>query len=112
LAEEEEVLFREGQPAPVVLPRDSQGLYLLRRIRDEAHRFAVTYHRLLRGKRNLASVLDDVPGLGPQRKAALLQHFQFSLTKIRQASREELEEVEGLGRTTAYQVWNFFRAGE
>lgn len=112
LAEEEEVLFREGRAVPVVLPRDSQGLYLLQRIRDEAHRFALTYHRLLRGRRNLASVLDDIPGLGPQRKTALLEYFQFSLTKIRQASPEELQQVEGLGKATAFQVWNFFHTGE
>jgi len=112
LAEEEEALFREGRSTPLVLPRDSQGLYLLQRLRDEAHRFALTYHRLLRGRRNLASVLDDIPGLGTQRKAALLKHFNFSLQRIKQASPEELQEVEGLGRATAYQVWNFFHTGE
>lgn len=112
LAEEEEALFREGRSTSLVLPRDSQGLYLLQRLRDEAHRFALTYHRLLRGRRNLASVLDDIPGLGTQRKAALLKHFNFSLQRIKQASPEELQEVEGLGRATAYQVWNFFHTGE
>jgi excinuclease ABC subunit C len=112
LAEEEEELYCEGQSFPIVLPRDSQGLYLLQRIRDEAHRFALTYHRLLRGRRNLASVLDDIPGLGAQRKKALLQHFNLSLQKIRQASLEELQEVVGLGKTTAYQVWNFFHTSE
>jgi excinuclease ABC subunit C len=112
LAEKEEMLFCGRQADPVVLPCDSQGLYLLRRIRDEAHRFAVTYHRLLRGRRNLASVLDDIPGLGPQRKTALLKHFQFSLTKMRQASLEELQQIKGLGKATAFQVWNFFHTGE
>ena len=112
LAEEEEMLFYGEGAVPVVLPRDSQGLYLLQRIRNEAHRFAVTYHRLLRGRRNLASVLDDIPGLGPQRKAVLLQQFQFSLTKIRQASLAELQQVKGLGSKTAWQVWNFFHTGE
>lgn len=112
IAEEEEVLYREGDSDPLILPRDSQGLYLLQRIRDEAHRFALTYHRLLRGRRNLASVLEDIPGLGAQRKAALLKHFNFSLKKIQASSLEELQEVEGLGRATAYQVWNFFHTGE
>ncbi|MDD2432758.1 MAG: excinuclease ABC subunit UvrC [Clostridia bacterium] len=112
LTEEEEMLFYGERAVPVVLPRDSQGLYLLRRIRNEAHRFAVTYHRLLRGRRNLVSVLDEIPGLGPSRKTALLQHFQLSLTKIRQASLEELQQVKGLGPKTAWQVWNFFHTDE
>lgn len=109
LAKEEEWIFMEGRAEPLILPRDSQGLYLLQRIRDEAHRFAITYHRLLRGKRNLVSVLDDIPGLGPKRKAALLKHFQLSLQKIRQASLEELKQVEGLGGNAALQIWNFFQ---
>jgi excinuclease ABC subunit C len=112
LAEENEWIFREDYSEPLILPHNSPGLYLLQRIRDEAHRFALTYHRLLRGRRNLASVLDDIPGLGPKRKTALLQHFQFSLQKIRRATLEELQQVEGLGRTTAFQVWNFFHTGE
>ena len=112
LAEEEEEIYCEGRSFPVELPRDSQGLYLLQRIRDEAHRFALNYHRLLRGRRNLASVLDDIPGLGAQRKMALLQYFNFSLQKIRQATLEELQEVVGLGKATAYQVWNFFHTSE
>ena len=112
LAEQEEEIYCEGKSFPIILPRDSQGLYLLQRIRDEAHRFAINYHRLLRGRRNLASVLDDIPGLGAQRKTALLQHFNFSLQKIRQASLEELQEVVGLGQNTAYQVWNFFHTSE
>jgi len=112
IAEKEEEIYCEGQSLPIVLPRDSQALYLLQRIRDEAHRFAITYHRLLRGRRNLASVLDDIPGLGPQRKSALLQYFNFSLQRIRQASLEELQKVAGLGKTTAYQVWNFFHTSE
>ncbi|MDD2400906.1 MAG: helix-hairpin-helix domain-containing protein, partial [Clostridia bacterium] len=112
LAKENEWLFREGNPEPIILPRDSQGLYLLQRIRDEAHRFAITYHKLLRGKRNLSSVLDDIYGLGKKRKTALLQHFQLSLKKISQASLEELQEVKGLGKTAALQVWNFFHTGD
>ncbi|HHZ16786.1 MAG TPA: excinuclease ABC subunit UvrC [Clostridia bacterium] len=112
LAKQEEWVFMEGKSDPLILPRDSQGLYLLQRIRDEAHRFAITYHRLLRGKRNLLSVLDEIPGLGPKRKAALLKHFQLSLQKIRQASLEELEQVEGLGKKAAWQIWNYFQVQE
>lgn len=112
LAEENEWIFREDSSEPIVFPGNSPGLYLLQRIRDEAHRFALTYHRLLRGKRNLASVLDDIPGLGTKRKMALLQHFQLSLKRISQASLEELQQVEGLGRAAAFQVWNFFHTGE
>jgi len=112
LAKQEEWLFLENQEEPLILPRDARGLHLLQRLRDEAHRFAITYHRLLRGKRNLSSVLDDIPGLGPKRKAALLKYFGLSLQKIRQASLEELEKVEGLGRHAARQVWNFFRISD
>lgn len=112
LAKQEEWIFLEEREEPLILPRDAQGLYLLQRLRDEAHRFAITYHRLLRGKRNLSSVLDDIPGLGPKRKAALLKYFGLSLQKIRQASLEELEKVEGLGRSAARQVWNFFRISD
>lgn len=109
LAKQEEWIFLENQTDPLILPRDAQGLYLLQRIRDEAHRFAITYHRLLRGRRNLASVLDEIPGLGPKRKAALLKHFQLSFQRIRQASLEELQHVEGLGSNAARQIWNFFQ---
>lgn len=64
LAKEQEHLFGEDSPEPVILPRNSESLYLVQRIRDEAHRFAITYHRKLRGKRSLKSVLDDIPGIG------------------------------------------------
>jgi len=84
----------------------------LAQIRDEVHRFAITYHRLLRGKQSLSSVLDEIPGLGPQRRTALLEHFQFSLAKIRQASLEELKAVKGVGPKLAQQIWNFFQVSE
>ena len=112
LAKENEWIFLEHSPDPLILPRDSQALYLLQRIRDEAHRFAVTYHRLLRGKRNLTSVLDEIPGIGPKRKTALLQHFGLSLKKIMNASVEELTRVEGISGDTAQQVWDFFHPAE
>jgi len=112
LAKENEWIFLENSPDPVILPRDSRVLYLLQRIRDEAHRFAVTYHRLLRGKRNLASVLEEIPGIGPKRRAALLKHFGLSLKKIIDASAEELAGVEGINRETALRVWDFFHPSE
>src|SRR5262249_23435604 len=76
-----------ADPDPVILPRTSEGLYLLQRIRDEAHRFAITYHRQKRSKRMTASELDTVPGLGQTRRTALLRHFG-SLRKLRQAAEQ------------------------
>lgn len=108
LAKKEELLFREDEDEPIVLPRDSQSLFLVQRIRDEAHRFAITYHRSLRGKRNLASVLDDIPGVGEKRKKKLLQHFG-SFSKIQEASVEELAEVDGISTTVAEEIYHYLR---
>ncbi len=108
LAKENEWLYLERTADPLILPRHSQGLCLLQRVRDEAHRFAVTYHRLLRGKRNLASALDEIPGVGPRRREALFKHFGFSLCKIREASLQELQEVEGLPEEVAQRIWEYF----
>lgn len=108
LAEENEWLFLERSPEPIILPRQSQGLYLLQRVRDEAHRFAVTYHRLLRGKRNLASALDEIPGIGPRRKEVLLKHFGLSLRRIKNASLQEMQDVEGIPAEVARQIWEYF----
>ena len=77
-----------------MLPRNSQALYLVQRVRDEAHRFAITYHRKIRSKKGLRSQLDDVPGVGPTRKKALLRHFG-SLQGDRAASLDELAAVPG-----------------
>ena len=88
------------EPFPVVLPRTSEGLYLLQRVRDEAHRFAITFHRQRRSKRMTASVLDNVPGLGEARRKALLRHFG-SLKRLAAATPEEIAEVPGIGRRTA-----------
>ncbi|AIY00345.1 excinuclease ABC subunit C [Arthrobacter sp. PAMC 25486] len=85
---------------PVILPRSSEGLYLLQRIRDEAHRFAITFHRAKRGKAMTASILDTVPGLGPAKQKTLLAHFG-SLKKIRAASLEELSQAKGIGPVLA-----------
>lgn len=108
LAKQFELVFTEGNPEPVVLPRHSQALYLIQRIRDEAHRFAITYHRKLRGKRNLVSVLDHIVGIGPKRRQALRAHFG-SLARIKEAGVEELAAVEGMNKPAAEAVYQFFQ---
>ncbi|KND41449.1 MULTISPECIES: excinuclease ABC subunit UvrC [Streptomyces] len=100
LAKRLEEVWVPGEDDPVVLPRSSEGLYLLQRVRDEAHRFAITYQRAKRAKRFRASPLDDVPGLGDARKQALLKHFG-SLKKLRSATIDQICEVPGIGRKTA-----------
>ncbi len=100
LAKQEEEVFIPGRPDSLRLPRTSEALKLLQRIRDEAHRFGITYHRTLRAKRGLASQLDAIPGIGPRRRRALLAHFG-SLDKIRAASVEELATIEGMSRSAA-----------
>jgi excinuclease ABC subunit C len=108
LAKEEELLFREGDPSPLVLPRESEGLRLLQRLRDEAHRFAVTYHRQLRNLRQQRSLLDEVPGIGPKRKRALLRQFG-SVTLMREASMAELLTVEGMDKKTAQALYDYLQ---
>ena len=100
LAKRFEELYVPGRGDPIVLPRNSQGLYLVQRIRDEAHRFAITYHRAVRGKRALSSVFDEVPGIGPARKKALLKRFG-SVRRIREASVEEVAATPGVGQEVA-----------
>lgn len=92
LAKRMEEVYMPGQAEPVRIPRDSEALYVLQRARDEAHRFAIEYHRKLRGKRMVDSILDDVPGIGPGRKKQLIRRFG-SLKRIRAATEEELAEV-------------------
>ena len=103
LAKEREELFVPARPDPILLPRTSQGLYLVQRIRDEAHRFAVTYHQNVRAKRAVRSVLDDVDGVGPARKRALLRRFG-SVRGIREASLDELAKVAGVGPALAGRI--------
>ncbi|MFC2037585.1 helix-hairpin-helix domain-containing protein [Chloroflexota bacterium] len=103
LAKQEEEIFLPGQSEPVRLPRTSEGLYLMQRIRDEAHRFAITYHRKLRSKQTIISQLDDVPGIGPKRRSALLKQFG-SIAAIRAASIEALAAVPGMTRRAAEQL--------
>ncbi|MER6420229.1 excinuclease ABC subunit UvrC [Streptomyces sp. NPDC001137] len=100
LAKRLEEVWLPDEDDPVVLPRTSEGLYLLQRVRDEAHRFAITYQRTKRAKRFRSSPLDDVPGLGDTRKQALLKHFG-SLKKLRSATIDQICEVPGIGRKTA-----------
>ncbi|MFJ6936241.1 excinuclease ABC subunit UvrC [Streptomyces sp. NPDC101132] len=103
LAKRLEEVWLPGEDDPVVLPRTSEGLYLLQRVRDEAHRFAIQYQRNKRGKRLKAGPLDDVPGLGESRKLALIKHFG-SVKKLRQATIDQICEVPGIGRKTAETV--------
>lgn len=103
LAKRLEEVWLPGEDDPVVLPRTSEGLYLLQRVRDEAHRFAITYQRAKRAKRFRSSPLDDVPGLGETRKQALIKHFG-SVKKLRSATIDQICEVPGIGRKTAETV--------
>lgn len=103
LAKRLEEVWLPGEPDPVILPRTSEGLYLLQRVRDEAHRFAITHHRQRRGKAMTASVLDGVPGLGPARKKALLTAFG-SVRKLRAAPVDAVAAVPGIGPTLAAAV--------
>ena len=108
LAKEFEHVFREGDSDPLILPRHSQALYLIQRIRDEAHRFAITYHRKLRSKRNMASILDHVAGIGATRRKALWDAFS-SLAKMKAATVEELAAVPSMTVPAAQAVYDFFR---
>ncbi|MCX4693984.1 excinuclease ABC subunit UvrC [Streptomyces sp. NBC_01408] len=103
LAKRLEEVWLPGEDDPVVLPRTSEGLYLLQRVRDEAHRFAIQYQRNKRGKRLKSGPLDEVPGLGESRKLALVKHFG-SVKKLRQATIDQICEVPGIGRKTAETV--------
>jgi len=103
LAKRLEEVWLPAEPEPVILPRTSEALYLLQRVRDEAHRFAITYHRQKRSVRMTTSALDDVPGLGPSRRRALLKHFE-SVRKLRQADAREIAAVPGMGPRTAAAV--------
>ena len=103
LAKRLEEVWLPGEDSPVILPRTSEGLYLLQRVRDEAHRFAITYHRAKRGAAQTVSELDNLPGLGPARRTALLKHFG-SVRKLRAASAEQIAEIDGFGPRLAQTV--------
>ncbi|HHY54438.1 MAG TPA: excinuclease ABC subunit UvrC [Chloroflexi bacterium] len=104
LAKREEEIFRPHAPDPVWLRRGSQALHLVQRIRDEAHRYGITYHRNLRAKEQVRSRLDDVPGVGPKRRKAILKHFDGDLARVRAATVEELMAVPGVTRKVAEQI--------
>ncbi len=103
LAKQEEEIFFPHNSRPLLLPRHSQGLYLVQRIRDEAHRYGITAHRARRSKQGLASQLDSIPGIGPARRKALLKHFG-SMDKIKEASVTDLAAVKGMNETAAESI--------
>src|SRR5581483_5215799 len=104
LAKRIEEVFVPGQSEPILLPEHSPGLQLLQRIRDEAHRFAVTFHRQRRDASSRASIFDDLEGVGPARRRALLRHFG-SAERVLAASQEELEGVPGVPQKTARSIY-------
>lgn len=110
LAKRIEEVFVEGRSDSIILSHHTPELQLLQAIRDEAHRFAITYHRHLRGKRSLVSILDHIEGIGPARRKALWQHFK-TLDDMKKAEIEELAAVPGMTRQTAENVYYFFRLG-
>jgi excinuclease ABC subunit C len=109
LAKRLEEVYLPGQPDPLLIPRSSEALFVLQHLRDEAHRFAITYHRTKRGKRALASPLDEIPGIGPARKKALLRRFG-SLLRLRQASEGEIAQTPGIGPEMARSIVEHLRA--
>ena len=111
LAKRLEEVWLPDSDFPVILPRTSQGLYLLQRIRDEAHRFAITFHRQKRGKAMTVSALDGVPGLGASKRKALLAHFG-SVKGVKAASAEELSQAKGIGPALASAIVNHFSTGD
>lgn len=111
LAKEFEEVFIAGRAGPLPIPKDSQALYLLQRVRDEAHRFAVKYHRLRRKRQALQSELEAIPGIGPQRARLLLRHFG-SLARLREASLEDLLSVPGLPKTVAERAYRALHEGQ
>jgi excinuclease ABC subunit C len=111
LAKRMEEVYVPGSPDPIVLPRTSEGLYLLQRVRDEAHRFAIAYHRQLRGRSMTASALDGIPGVGEGRRKQLVRHFG-SPRKVSQATVEEIAEVPGFGPRLARTVWDHIHGAQ
>ncbi len=103
LAKEREELFLPGRSDPIVLPATSPALYLVQRLRDEAHRFAITYHRGLRARKAIRSAFDDLPGVGPKRKRELLKVFG-SIKRVRDAPVEQIAAVPGIGRALATKI--------
>ena len=111
LAKRFEEVYVPGKPAPLRLPAGSQALYVLQRTRDEAHRFALAYHQKLRARRLRESVIDEIPGMGDKRKAALLTHFG-SVLRLQRASEDEIAAVPGMGRAMAKEIVEWLHRGE
>lgn len=110
LAEKFDEIYIERMEEPLVIPKNSLGLQLLQRVRDEAHRFALTYHRSLHSKTSIRSILEDIPQIGPGRRRALLKHFG-SIEAIREANLEELSGVGGMNRRAALSIMEYFGMG-
>ena len=111
LAKRLEEIWFPGESYPVILPRHSEALYLVQRIRDEAHRFAITFHRSKRSKLMLESLLDEIPSLGEVRRQALLEKFG-SVAALRKSSAKEIAQIPGIGEKTAESIWNSVSAKE
>ncbi len=111
LAKEHEQIYIEGRAAPIALPTHSRALHLLQRVRDEAHRFALSYHRNLRARRARESVLDSVPGIGAARKQKLLRHFR-TVSRLKAASVADIAEVAGCGGAVAASVVEHLRKAD
>ncbi|MBR3223857.1 MAG: excinuclease ABC subunit UvrC [Atopobiaceae bacterium] len=109
LAKSDEEVFVPWDSAPIVLPSGSASLYLIKQVRDESHRFAITFHRELRDKAMTVSVLDEIPGVGPKRKKAIMRHFG-SLKRLRAASPADIAQVKGVPQHVAEDIWNELRA--
>jgi excinuclease ABC subunit C len=109
LAKRLEEVYLPDRPDPLLIPRGSEGLFVLQHLRDEAHRFAITYHRQKRERRALRSPLDDVPGVGPHRKTALMRRFG-SLTRLRAAEVDEIAAVRGIGSELARAIHEHLHA--
>jgi excinuclease ABC subunit C len=107
LAKRLDEVFLPQRSDPLMIPKGSASLKLLKKIRDEAHRFAVEYHRKLRKKRIIRSELDQIPGVGPARRASLLKHFG-SVAKIREANSGELVSLQGINKRVAENIYNHF----
>jgi excinuclease ABC subunit C len=110
LSRSDERIFLPGRKNPVMLRQNSAALLLLARIRDEAHRFAISHHKKLRGKASISSVLGEIAGVGEKRQKALLRHFG-SLKRLQEAPLEELMQVKGITRPVAEAVWEYFSRG-
>lgn len=108
LAEKLEEIYLPNSPVPLILDRANPALQILQAIRDEAHRFAITFHRSLRGKHSLTSTLDNIPSIGAKRKKELLRKFS-TVSKIKEATLEELESIDGMNKTSAQAVYNYFK---